>query len=256
MKLSYMTWVCPDWEIEKVVRFANETEYDGVELRVDTKHAHQVSSESSGEKRKYVKTLFDHANVEVSSIATSILFSSPKPEIRKKSIEDAKANMNLAADLGAGVVRLFAGKEIPILTDESADYIAAAFDEVGDYAKASGVCPVLESEHDIIKTAEEAAEIVKRVNTSNFGVLWNHSGMDARTFDLLKDHVRHFHLHDEVLEPDNDNILHLARLMKGINYSGYISLEIIRGHTLAEDLLIDTAKRLKGYVAQAYQEAN
>ena len=47
MKLSYMTWVCPDWEIEKVVRFANETEYDGVELRVDTKHSQFIWSDNS-----------------------------------------------------------------------------------------------------------------------------------------------------------------------------------------------------------------
>jgi hypothetical protein len=75
--------------------------------------------------------------------------------------------------------------------------------------------------------------------------------MDEQTFNLLKDHIRHFHVHQEVLEPENDNILHLAKLMKTINYDGYFSLEIIKGENLPEDLLIETAKRLKGYIAQA-----
>jgi sugar phosphate isomerase/epimerase len=179
-----------------------------------------------------------------------VQFSSPELATRRENIEAAKANLNLAADLGATVARMFAGGGIPELTAAAADYIAAAFDEVGDYAIDLGVCPMLETGHDIIKTAVEGAEVIKRVKTANFGVLWNHSEMDEQTFALLKNHIRHFHVHQEVLEPENDNILHLAKLMKSINYDGYVSLEIIEGHNLPEDLLIETAKRLKGYIAQ------
>lgn len=251
MKLSFMTFVCPEWEIEKIVQFAGEAGYDGVEIRVDAEHKHEISSRSSDGKRRYVKKLFDNAGIEVPCVATSVQFGSSDIAERRENIESAKANLNLAADLGANVVRLFAGGGIPKLTDEAADYIAEAFDEVGDYAMESGVCPMLESGHDIIKSAVESAEVIKRVKTSNFGVLWNHSEMDAQTFDLLKNHIRHFHVHDEVLAPENNNILHLAKLMKSINYDGYVSLEIIKGHNLPEDLLIETAKRLKGYIAQA-----
>ena len=251
MKLSFMTFVCPEWEIEKIVQFAGETGYDGVEIRVDAGHKHGISSESSDEMRRYVKKLFDDAGIKVPCVATSVQFSSPEQAVRRENVESAKANLNLAVDLGAKVVRTFAGGGIPGLTDEAADYIAEAFDEVGDYAMESGVCPMLETGHDIIKSAVEGAEVIKRVRTSNFGVLWNHSEMDAQTFDLLKYHIRHFHVHDEVLDPENQNILHLAKLMKSINYDGYVSLEIIKGHNLPEELLIETAKRLKGYIAQA-----
>ena len=198
-----------------------------------------------------MKNLFDDAGIEVPCVATSVQFASPELVTRRENIEAAKANINLAADLGANIIRTFAGGGVPKLTDEAADYIAEAFDEVGDYAMEYGVCPMLETGHDIIKTAVEGAEVIKRVKTSNFGVLWNHSDMDSQTFDLLKDHIRHFHVHDEVLDPENKNILHLAKLVKGINYDGYVSLEIIKGHNLPEELLIKTAKRLKGYIAEA-----
>ena len=251
MKLSFMTFVCPEWEIERIVQFAGEAGYDGVEIRVDAGHKHEISSQSSDETRKYVKKLFDDAGIEIPCVATSVQFGSSDVAKRRENIEAAKANLALAADFGAKVVRLFAGGGIPKLTDEAADYIAAAFDEVGDYAMESGVCPMLESGHDIIKTAVESAEVIKRVKTPNFGVLWNHSDMDAQTFELLKNHIRHFHIHDEVFDAENKNILHLAKLMKSINYTGYVSLEIIKGHNLPEELLIETAKRLKGYIAQA-----
>ena len=251
MKLSFMTFVCPEWEIERIVQFAGEAGYDGVEIRVDAGHKHEISSQSSDETRRYVKKLFDDAGIEIPCVATSVQFGSSDITKRRENIEAAKANLELAADLGAKVSRLFAGGGIPKLTDEAADYIAEAFDEVGDYAMESGVCPMLESGHDIIKTAVESAEVIKRVKTSNFGVLWNHSDMDAQTFELLKNHIRHFHIHDEVFDAENKNILHLAKLMKSINYTGYVSLEIIKGHNLPEELLIETAKRLKGYIAQA-----
>jgi sugar phosphate isomerase/epimerase len=134
---------------------------------------------------------------------------------------------------------------------EAAGYIAEAFDEVGDYAKASGVCPMLECGHDIIVTAKEAEEVFKRIKTSNFCALWNYSEMNEQTFNVMKPRLRHFHVHEEVLDPKNDNILHLSKLMKTIGYDGYYSLEIIKGEDLPEDLLIETAKRLKGYIMQA-----
>jgi len=256
-----MTFVCPRWEIEKIVTFAKEAGYDGVEIRVDKGHKHGVSSKSSLEERRYVYSLFDNEGIEVSCIATSVNFGFYEPEKRRENIEVAKANIKLASDLGAKVVRIFAGGGIPKLTEKAADYIAEAFTEVGDYAIQYEVCPMLESLHDIIESAEDAMKIISRVKTSNFGILWNHSSIDQKSFDLIKEYIRHFHIHREVLDPQNKNILHLAKLMKSINFNGYASLEItprdIRRHNLLEpdeepdELLIETAKRLKGYIAQA-----
>jgi len=251
LKLSFMTFVCPSWEIERVVRFAREAGYDGVEIRVDAGHKHGVSSKSSKDERRYVRRLFESEGVEVSSVATSVQFSFPDPVKRRENIEAAKLNIELAGDLGAKVVRIFAGRNVPELTDESAGYIAEAFTEVGEYAEEYGVCPLLETLHDIVRSADDALKVLRRVETSNFGILWNHSDIDQRSFDLLKDYIRHFHVHEEVLNPENKNVLHLARMMKSVDFDGYISLEIIRGEDLPEDLLIETAERLKGYIKQA-----
>ena len=39
--------------------------------------------------------------------------------------------------------------------------------------------------------------------------------------------------------------------MKAIDYNGYASLEIIKGHNVPEELLLETGTRLKGYIDQA-----
>jgi len=251
MKLGFMTFVCPEWEIERVVQFAGQAGYDGVEIRVDAGHQHEVCSQSSAETRQYVKDLFGDAGIEIPSVATSVHMANPDPDQHRAHIEAAKANLDLAADLGADVVRIFAGGGIPGLTDEAADQIAAAFDEVGEYAKDSGVCPMLECGHDIIKTGAEGAEVIKRVTTTNFGVLWNYSLMDDETYDQLQSRLRHFHVHDDVLDPAQMDIADLIKRMKGVDYPGYFSLEIIKGHNLPEDVLIETAVRLRGYIDSA-----
>lgn len=250
MKLSFMTFVCPEWQTEKIVQFAKEARYDGVELRVDAGHKHGISSSSSAHTRQSVTRLFRDDGVEIASVATSVQFASPAAETHKKNIAAAKANLDLAADLGAPVVRMFAGGGIPKLTPEAARQVAAAFDEVGDYAKASGACPILECGHDIIKGAAEAAEVIRRVRTQNFGALWNDSKMDDATFAALKGRLRHFHVHDEVLDPKNTNMVGLAKRMKTIGYRGYVSLEIIWGKNVPEETLRETAARLKRQIAQ------
>jgi sugar phosphate isomerase/epimerase len=250
MKLSFMTFVCPGWTTEKIVKFAKETGYDGVEIRVDAGHKHGISAKSSQEARRQVRKLFADEGVELASVATSVHFANPHPQVHKAQLEAAKIHLDLAAALGAPVVRIFAGGGIPKLTPEAARQVAAAFDQVGEYAKGSGSCPILECGHDIIKGATEAGEVIRQVRARNFGALWNSSMMDDATFTALKDRIRHFHLHDEVLRPDNTNLLELAKRLKGIGYRGFASLEIIKGKDLPEDLLKETAQRLKRQIAE------
>lgn len=251
MKLSFMTFVCPDWEIQRIVKFAKEAKYDGVEIRVDAGHKHAISSASTPEARRAARKLFGDEGIEIASVATSVHFASASAENHKKNLAAAKANLDLAADLGAPVIRCFAGGGIPKLTPEAAGQVAAAFDEVGEYAKAAGVCPMLECGHDIIKGAVEAGQVIQKVHTRNFGALWNYSTMDDATFNALKDRIRHFHVHDEVLDPRNANLLDLAKRMKGIGFRGYVSLEIIWGKNVPDDVLKETASRLKRQIAQA-----
>ena len=250
MKLSFMTFVCPEWDMEKAVRFAKDAGYDGIEIRVDAGHRHNVSSHSSAADRKRVRKLFADTGLAISSIATSVNLACPDQKTHRDNVEAAMANLALAADLGAPVVRIFAGGGIPRLTPDAADQVAAAFNELGEHTKEMGACPILECGHDIIVGAAEAGEVFKRVSARNFGALWNHSEMDDATFAVFKNLIRHFHIHDEVRDPKNTNITGLAKRMKGAGYKGYISLEIIENKNLPEAELREIASRLQRQIRQ------
>ena len=58
-------------------------------------------------------------------------------------------------------------------------------------------------------------------------------------------------VHDEVLDQGNKLLLELAKRMKCVNYRGYVSLEIIKKKDLPEELLTETATRLKQLIVQA-----
>jgi hypothetical protein len=107
-----------------------------------------------------------------------------------------------------------------------------------------------------MKGRTEAVEVIRRVQTQNFGVLWNDSTIDDATLTDLKPRLRHFHIHDEVLDAGNANILALAKQMKSTGYQGYVSLEIIHGKNLPEDLLREVAARLNRQIAQASGESS
>ena len=183
-------------------------------------------------------------------MATSVHFANPNPDVHKAQLEAAKANLDLAADLGAPVVRIFAGGGIPKLTAEAARQVAAAFDEVGEYAKAPAPARSWSAGTTSSRGRRRPGEVIRQVQTRNFGALWNTSTMDDATFAALKDRIRHFHVHDEVLDPDNTNLVELARRMKGIGFRGFVSLEIIKGKDLPEDLLKQTAVELKRQIAE------
>ena len=62
-------------------------------------------------------------------------------------------------------MRIFAGGKRSGFDDEAADQIAAAFDEFGEHAKDSGVSPMLECGHDIIKGHNLPEDVLKETAT-------------------------------------------------------------------------------------------
>jgi len=253
-----MTWLTPNWSLERIVKFAQRAGYDGVELRVDVGHKHGISSKTSIEERRVARRLFKKAGVAVSSIATSVRFGSPSEKERKENIELAKEYIKLAYDLDARVIRIFGGlssKGVIELTDEALDYIAAAFTEVGEFGADYDVCPLLEM-HDAfsvrrysspIEASKKAFEVIRRAKTNNIGILWNQNYLDKESFNLLGRYIRHFHINKEEYDPEDRELFETMKLMNSIGFKGYFSLEHIRRASLKKLLATNPEKVLEDH---------
>lgn len=240
MKLSFSTLACPDWDMKKVVRFAVDNKYDGVELRGTPPH---LSKDYSQIERQVVRDLFYNNGLEIPCITAYTRFNDQKVKLRQRNVEELKRMIELAADLGATYVRTF-GTDVDNSYElsEVITWTAEAFKEIDNYAASKGVRVLLET-HDFLSRGEDVVKIFEKSQTSSCGVLWDvaHSirageGI-ATTLNYLGDYIYHIHLKDWLPLPycSRDyyvlmaaGLLPLKELLerlKTINYQGYLSLE-------------------------------
>ena len=93
-------------------------------------------------------------------------------------LEYAKRWIDRFADMGAPVVRVFAGRSIPKrLTDEQViDHVTANLSEALEHAEKRGVILGLEN-HDFVKNIDYLLEILGRIDSKWLGVIWDSANL-------------------------------------------------------------------------------
>ncbi len=88
-------------------------------------------------------------------------------ERRKAEVKLVKNWVEVAARLGAPVLRVFSGRELPegYSRAEVTNWVVEALGECADYGAGSGVIIVLQNHWDFIRTAEQTVEILEGVNS-------------------------------------------------------------------------------------------
>ena len=265
LKLSFSTWVCPEWTVAAIVDGMQSYGYDGVELRIGKGHLHGVELDSPGDYLADVRKQFDAANLAVSCISTSFTFASPDAAERLKTINNVKQCLRMADAVGAPYIRVFGG-DIPPGHEVTGvvDYIAEALDECTEYAEKEKMrSMILVETHDAFSHSKYIAEVLSQVFSKKLGVLWDvlHPIRVLETvedtYDAICDHVRHVHVHDATFNDDRTKIVACAPgegfvpmgrvtdLLKSGNFRGYLSLEALQENSDPDESLPAYAKYLK-----------
>jgi sugar phosphate isomerase/epimerase len=265
LKLSFTTWVCPEWTVAAIVDGMTTYGYDGVELRVGKGHLHGVELDSPADYLSEVRKQFDAANMAVSCIATSFSFSNPDTVERQKTINNVKQALRLADAVGAPYVRVFGGEIGHGLEATGViDYVAEAVDECTEYAEKEKMrSMVLIETHDSFSHSKYISEVLSQVYSTKLGVLWDvlhpirvlESVED--TYDAICDYVKHVHVHDCAFNDDRTKIVpcepgegfvpmtQVVDLLKSGNYRGYLSLEVLQENADPDEILPKYGKYLK-----------
>lgn len=100
-------------------------------------------------------------------------FAEPDPSKRKAEIAFVKKWIDVAAKLGAPVIRIFSGKTQPAgyTRKEVEAWIVEAIQECTVYARSKGVILAMQNHNDFVKTAEQAISILQQVNSEWFGLV-------------------------------------------------------------------------------------
>ncbi|PWI18261.1 xylose isomerase [Streptomyces sp. Act143] len=168
MKLAFSTLGVPGLPVPEVLRLAAAHGYHGVELRA---HPEEPVHPGIGtEQRADVVGEFKAAGVEILGVAGYARVAAPGDD--EAVIDELRALLDLARDLGAPYIRVFPGAS-PEQSRAEADATAARrLGTAAEYAADLGVRILLET-HDSHRTGADAIRVLGLVGHRNVGSLWD-----------------------------------------------------------------------------------
>jgi len=248
-RTAFSTLSCPDWTFQELIRNGAAAGFDGVEIRLlerETdllRHPELQPHRLSQRRRELADTDFC-----VCGLSSSVRLQSPDPQERRRQLEAGRQNLDLAAGLGAGFVRVFGdvlqetdSGSIPV-ADVSPEQrygtvslVAEGLNVLGEYAAPLGVEVIIETHGDFANTFV-MQETMQQVSCPAVGVLWD-THHPWRFFEeelessyaRLRKWVRHTHWKDSVTRrvvPAADDAHPAAdqayRLMSGHRHADYV----------------------------------
>lgn len=111
--------------------------------------------------------------VSISGTGIKNDFTNPDTNKRKEDIQLIKNWIEVAAKLGAPVLRIFSGEMISkeFTWDQIAGWMATAIRECVDYGQQHGVIIGIQNHNDFIQTADDVIKIIEMVNREWFGLI-------------------------------------------------------------------------------------
>jgi glucosamine-6-phosphate deaminase len=188
----------------QVVDAAGRLGYDGVELRfLENADALWERPELSGAGLLETRARLADAGLAVPCVDTRSFFHSPDVGMRRKAVEEAVRTAAVAAELGAGGVRVFGDRVQPGADLASTrDWIVESLGTLRDRLRGSGVEVWLET-HGDFATAAASRALVEEAGSDGIGVVWDPANAFAEFaeepeagFAELGGFVRHVHLKD------------------------------------------------------------
>lgn len=166
--------------------------------------------------------------LDISGTGVKNDFATPDAAKRAADVKLVKEWIDVAAKLGAPVIRVFAGA-IPAgyenRRDEVAAYMAESLKECAAYGKLRGVLVGVQNHGDFLQTAEQCIDMVKRVNSDWFGLIVDSGKFltDDPYIDIERTmpYAVNFQLKESAFGPQSKVKTDLPRLMKIIHKSGF-----------------------------------
>jgi len=230
LKIGLMTYTLgKDWDIDTIIKNCTEAEWKSVELR--TTHAHRVEITLTAAQRAEVKKKFTDSALETISLASACQYHSPDAAELKKNIEETKAFVLLAQDIGATGIRVFPNAFVDgVDKEKTLQQIGKALAEVGQFGHDHGV-EIRVCVHG--KGTNSVPVIKKIIDYSQNPYVWVNWNCDATdsggegfeaNFNSVKDRIKGVHLH-ELTDPKYPYRL-FFKLLSESGYKGYCNAEV------------------------------
>jgi sugar phosphate isomerase/epimerase len=199
MRLAFSTLACPDWPLERVVDIALRCDYEGIELRIVD--GDLVSPAMSPALRRRTRSLVTSAGLAVCCVGTSYEIANPD-----LSIDEGLASIELAAELGGGMIRLFGGAPEGEASATTAGRVAERAAALAERGRSLGVTVAVET-HDTFASGAALADILADA-PEDVGIIWDTLNAfltdepPERASDAIGERLVHVHIKDGARPPD------------------------------------------------------
>ena len=241
LPISFSTLGCPAWSWDRILDFAKQHGFTGVELRglmgnMDLPTCPEFSPGRIEQSKKDIAA----RGLRIASVDTSAYMHDPDPAKHEEQMADSRRFIDLASQLGAPHIRVM-GNEIVGTPDEIIARVAKSLRQLGDYAGPKNVTVLLESHGDFVRSPA-LLDILQRADSPHVALLWDaHNtfvgGQEDPevTVSRLGKYIRHTHLKDSITKSGEDHYVLTGRgtvpvkkqveLLVDIGYQGYFSFE-------------------------------
>jgi len=178
-----------------------------------------------------------HLGLDISGTGVRNNFATPDKDKRNADLQHVKEWIEVAAKMGAPVLRVFAGK-VPEgyenKWEEVAGWMAEDLAKCAEFGKEYGVLIGVQNHGDMLSTADETLKIVKMVNSDWFGVIVDTGYFltDDPYVDIEK--VIPYAVNWQIKEspfgkasPIRTDLIRLMKIIRKSGYRGYIPIETL-----------------------------
>lgn len=229
MKLGLVTYnIAKDWDLPTVIANCEATGFEGVELR--TTHGHGVEPSLSAEERAKVRETFANTSVKLVGLGSCCEYHSPDKDELQRNIEETRAFVDLADDLGCPGVKVRPNslpEEVPV--EDTLRQIGLALRECAEHARHKHIRLRLEVHGRGTCHVPHIRTVLDIANHENLSACWNCNPTDVvdgsvtENFGLLRGRIGLVHLHDFV---DTDYpYKELFELLYEAGWHGYCLME-------------------------------
>ena len=230
LKVGTVTYnIARDWDVDAIIKNLTEIGMDAVELR--TTHKHGVELSLSPAQRAEVRKRFEDSPVRIGGLGTVCEYHAPDQAVVRKNIEETKAWVALARDIGAPGVKVRPnGLPKEVAEEKTLEQIGRSLAECGAAAQDAGVKIQLEVHGTGTSRLPRIRKIMDYAgNHPGVRVCWNSNptdlldgGFDAN-FALVKDQIGQVHMRDLF---DDYPSRALIQALVAMKFDGYCFAEI------------------------------
>lgn len=175
-----------------------------------------------------------HLGLDISGTGVRNNFASPDKEARAADVRHVKEWIEVAAKMGAPVIRVFAGPEPEDHPwDEVAAWMVEDLKECVEVGKKYGVIVGIQNHWDFLKTSAQVIKIVKMVDSEWFGVIVDTGYFWQSTYDdiaAVVPYAVNWQIKEKLLGKESNVYADMKKLIGIIRdggYRGYIPIETL-----------------------------